>query len=153
MIFTAPELLIKKNKQTLFLAGSIEMGKAEKWQDTVIADWEISFHYDIYNPRRDDWNDGWTQEYNNLQFRDQVIWEQTAIANADIVAFYFADGTSSPITLLELGQCIGAKKKCIVRCTQDFWRHGNIQIMCHLNGIPLCHDMSQFLELIRNARI
>lgn len=129
------------------------MGKAEKWQEQVIADWEISFGYDVYNPRREDWNDSWTQEYNNLNFRDQVIWEQIAIQNADVVAFYFADGTISPISLLELGQCIGAKKKCIVRCTPEFHRYGNIEVMCHLNSVPLVHDLSQFLELIRHGRV
>lgn len=43
---------------TIFLAGSIEMGKAENWQDKVVRllkDKEVI----IFNPRRDDWDSSW----------------------------------------------------------------------------------------------
>ena len=59
---------------SVFLAGSIEMGKAENWQDKVerlLANEDII----IYNPRRDDWNSSWVQSKDNPQFREQVEWE------------------------------------------------------------------------------
>ena len=57
----------------------------------------------ILNPRRDDWDNSWTQSINNPQFREQVEWELEAMEKADIIAMYFDKSTKSPITLLELG--------------------------------------------------
>lgn len=45
---------------SVFLAGSIEMGKAENWQIHV----ENLLEYTdcvIFNPRRDDWDSSWVQ--------------------------------------------------------------------------------------------
>ena len=59
---------------SVFLAGSIEMGKATRWQDAVVE--KLSgYDVDIYNPRRDDWDSSWTQENINEHFRKQVEWE------------------------------------------------------------------------------
>jgi len=45
----------------LFLSGSIEMGKAEKWQDRVVRLLEKT-DWTILNPRRDDWDSSWIQD-------------------------------------------------------------------------------------------
>ena len=56
----------------VFLAGSIEMGKAEDWQaklEKSLKDLEIT----VFNPRRDDWDSSWTQEQSNPQFNAQML--------------------------------------------------------------------------------
>jgi len=61
----------------IFLAGSIEMGAAEKWQDKIVqalTDKDVL----ILNPRRDDWDSSWKQTKDNKQFREQVEWELAA---------------------------------------------------------------------------
>lgn len=139
MIFTAPDDItnVRFMSQTkVFLAGSIEQGTAENWQDVVakrLADGGCV----VLNPRRADWDASWEQRFSNPDFRLQVTWEQCAILMADFVVFYFDSKTKSPITLLELGQVLQMDKKCIVYCDPEFWRYGNIEVMCHLYGVKL----------------
>lgn len=122
----------------IFLAGSIEMGKAKNWHDIVQKSIENA-EVDVYNPRRDDWDDSWVQSVNNENFKQQVIWEQKGLSISDIVFFYFQEDTKSPISLLEFGQIIWSDKEIIICVEPKFWRRGNIEVLCDSFNIPL-HD-------------
>ena len=130
-IIKAPFKFIPLEKTSVFLAGSIEMGTAENWQQTLEKSLE---HLDIVilNPRREDWDSSWIQSIDNPQFREQVEWELLAQETADIIAIYFSPGTKSPITLLELGLFARTRRqhKLIVCCPKGFWRKGNVDIVC-----------------------
>lgn len=43
------------NNVLVFLAGSIEMGKAERWQDKIVKELKHIEEAIVLNPRRDDW--------------------------------------------------------------------------------------------------
>jgi hypothetical protein len=139
-VIKAPEPLPLQRKngvvwRSVFLAGSIEMGKAIDWQKKVtdeISPWTTY----IFNPRRDDWDSSWTQSIMNEQFNTQVSWEMTAMDISNYIFMYFAPETKSPISLLELG--LHAKdNKMIVCCPNEFWRRGNVEMVCDRFGIPL----------------
>lgn len=90
--------------KSIFLAGSIEMGVAINWQDQLIGELcRLDTHYQIFNPRRDNWDSSWEQDKSNPQFNEQVNWELRALEQCDLIAFYFDPDTKSPISLLELG--------------------------------------------------
>lgn len=134
----------------VFLAGSIEMGKAEDWQTVIerffVNDKKVKY---LFNPRRDDWDSSWIQSIENEQFNIQVNWEVDHIDLADFVFFYFDPKTKSPITLMELGYCLGKGKKVVVCCPEGFWRKGNIEIMCDRHDVTLFTDIhSAILDLI-----
>ncbi len=112
----------------VFLAGSIEMGKAENWQEKLTKMLKNTTGL-ILNPRRDDWDSSWVQSIDNPKFRQQVDWELTAQNDADIIAMYFCPETKSPITLLELG-LFAKSGKLIVCCPDGYWRKGNVDIVC-----------------------
>jgi len=115
---------------TIFLAGSIEMGVAENWQDKIVKLLADS-HWTILNPRRDDWDSSWEQKISNPQFFEQVSWELQGIENAEFVILYFDPTTKSPISLLELGLIAGlAPEKLLVICPDGFWRKGNVDVVC-----------------------
>ena len=124
---------------SIFLAGSIEMGKAEDWQTRITNTLKeiVPDKLDvvIFNPRRDDWDSSWEQNIDNPQFYEQVTWELTALEKADVIIMYFAPGTKSPISLLELG-LHAYSKKILVCCPKGFWRKGNVDIVCEQYGIP-----------------
>jgi hypothetical protein len=126
----APEALPRR----IFLAGSIEMGKAENWQERVVRDLSDVPNLTILNPRRDDWDASWIQSIANAQFRGQVEWEIVAQEMADKIFMYFAPDTKSPITLLELG-LFARSGKLIVCCPDGFWRKGNVEVVCHHFGV------------------
>lgn len=113
--------------RTVFLAGSIEMGKAERWQDEVIGAL-IDLPIVIANPRRDDWDSSWEQTIENEQFTRQVRWELNALDKCALIALYFDPTTKAPISLLELGLYIG-RTPMVVYCPTGFWRKGNVDIV------------------------
>ena len=100
----------------LFLAGSIEQGKAEECQSRIIEDLK-SFTSDvnierkntvkkkltIFNPRRPDWNPNLPQEAFNEVLRNQITWELDHLEMSDVICLYLDPKTTSPISLLELG--------------------------------------------------
>lgn len=130
----------------LFLAGSIEMGKAEKWQDKVVrllkdTDWTI------LNPRRDDWDSSWVQSKDNSQFRQQVEWELDAQEMADMILMYFDPATKSPITLLELG-LFARSSRLIVVCPKGFYRKGNVDIVCERYGMLQAKTLEEAIKFL-----
>lgn len=122
--------------ETIFLAGSIEMGVAEQWQERVVG-MLADTHWTILNPRRDDWDDSWEQSMNDPRFVEQVQWELQNIEDADKIIVYFVPDTKAPITLLELGLISQMRepKDVYVVCPSAFYRKGNVDVVCDRYGI------------------
>lgn len=143
------EVVLDTEYINIFLAGSIEMGVAEKWQEKVIAalsDKPIRF----LNPRRTDWDSSWSQDIHNEQFVEQVTWELNSLEMAQIVIMYFDPNTKSPISLLELG--LHAKEqKLVVLCPDGFWRKGNVDVVCEFYGINQVDTFDELIEFIRST--
>ena len=129
---------IPKEGHTVFLAGSIEMGIAENWQERFIKSHEKE-DIIILNPRRTDWDNTWVQDISNPKFREQVEWELNAMERADEIFMYFDPTTKSPISLLELG-LFTRTGKMIVCCPKGFWRKGNVDVVCEKYGVIMVND-------------
>lgn len=110
---------------SIFLAGSIEQGKAVEWQRRVVQDLS-DLDVVIYNPRRDSWDPTLDQSPSNPVFGGQVRWELEGIRRSTFVLFNFDPTTKSPVTMLELGLCLASKRNVIVCCPPDFHRYGNV---------------------------
>ncbi len=139
-----PPKEIKIAPRSLFLAGSIEMGVAENWQEKVErllaeTDWVI------LNPRRDDWDSSWKQEMGDNQFTKQVEWELKAQELANRILMYFDPTTKSPISLLELG-LFARTKRMIVVCPDGFWRKGNVDIVCARYGVETAETIEEAVK-------
>lgn len=143
MEIQSPNTLAKK----VFLAGSIEMGKAEDWQK-MIVEGMVNDPVIFYNPRRDDWNTTWEQSIDNEHFNQQVTWELDALDDADIIVMYFDPNTQSPISLLELG--LYKDSNMIVLCPEGFWRKGNVDIVCKRYGIHQVDNIQSLMNSIRH---
>lgn len=144
--------ILPTNNLILFLAGSIEMGKAENWQKTLIEDLEKSIDkgLSIFNPRRDDWNSSWEQNQSNDHFNHQVNWELNSIERSDIIFVNFIPETMSPITLLELGKISErGNRDIVVCCPEGYWRRGNVEIVCTRAGIPFYSDYKSALGALK----
>jgi hypothetical protein len=132
----------------IFLAGSIEMGRAEQWQERIMDAMSDVSGLVILNPRRDDWDASWEQRADNPEFAEQVNWELDMLDAADIVVLYLAPGSESPISLLEFGLCAhsGKLKVC---CPDGFWRKGNVEIVCARHRIPLFGNLDDLIADLR----
>ena len=134
-------------KKKVFLAGSIEMGAAENWQEKVtdaLSDLDIV----ILNPRRDDWDSSQEQSIDNEYFREQVEWELDAQEQCDLIVMYFDPNTKSPITLLEFGM-FSQTGRLLVCCPVGYWRRGNVEIVCERDKVPMFWEMEEFIPAIR----
>ena len=136
------------NNTTIFLAGSIEMGKAEDWQAVIPQIFKDREELIFLNPRRNDWDSSWEQTESSPQFSEQVNWELDHLDKADIIFMYFSPETKSPISLLELG-LYATSCKIIVCCPDDFYRKGNVDIVCTIYDIPLYNTMEAAIGRLR----
>lgn len=130
----------------IFLAGSIEMGTAEHWQDKVAQRFKDQ-PVTILNPRRDNWDNSWQQSKDNPDFKQQVEWELNALARSDYIIMYFDPVTKSPISLLEMG--LYAKSgKLLVVCPEGFWRKGNVDIVCETYGAKQFQTLGELVNYL-----
>lgn len=128
-VIYAPQPYNINSNISIFLAGSIEMGAADNWQDKVISKFSDIEYIDFLNPRRTDWDSSWLQSIVNPYFNEQVNWELDKLELADYIFMYLQPGTISPISLLELGMFV-QDKTMIVVCPEGFYRKGNVDIVC-----------------------
>lgn len=129
----------------IFLAGSIEMGTAELWQDKVSKALQ-EYEGTILNPRRDDWDSSWEQTIENENFKEQVEWELSSLDMSNIIFFYFDPNTKSPISLMELGKYIDENKKLFIVCPDGFWRKGNVEVICNKYNEELYNDIDSAIK-------
>jgi hypothetical protein len=145
-------LRIRVGRFDIFLAGSIENGKAEEWQTEFIRalnKMSPKPSLCIFNPRRDNWDVSWNQ-HDNPQLIEQIEWELDHLDRADLIVMYLQPGTISPISLLELGLYAGEvsmqKKQMIVLCPEGFHRKGNVDVVCDRYGIAVAKDMKDLIK-------
>lgn len=144
-VIKAPNWYAMNRGIPVFLAGSIETGKAEDWQEEVtrqLAGLDVM----VLNPRRDDWDSSWEQSIRNPQFREQVEWELSALEHAakeGVIFLYLSPGTQSPISLLELGLHCSRDNFLVVCCPEGFWRKGNVDIVCERHGTRVYETMKE----------
>lgn len=149
MIVIKPDNGAKPNESfpSIFLAGSIDNGSAEDWQE--IAQKRLA-HLDVnvFNPRRDEWLPHLKQSIDEPEFSYQVNWEMDNLHSADVPFVYFAPTSKAPITLMELGSLIG-RENVVVCCPKGYWRRGNVEIFCSRNGWKLYEDFEEAILMLR----
>lgn len=148
-VIHAPNDVPNTGVPKVFLAGSIEMGKAEDWQSRLIVEL-AEIDCVVLNPRRPDWDSSWKQTKDDPQFHQQVTWELNSLHRANVIAMYFAPGTQSPISLLELGLHIGLGRM-IVCCPEGFWRKGNVDIVVERHYGRVHETFESFVAAIKEA--
>lgn len=150
ILVTSPaHLPLDNQRPRVFMGGSIDMGGAPDWQAAMtraLSDMDVV----ILNPRRPDWNPAWKPEADEPEFRRQVEWELAALEASDVIVMYFAPGTQSPISLLEMG--LHARTgKLIVLAPNGFWRKGNVDITAEVYGIRQVQTMDEMILAVREA--
>lgn len=134
----------------IFTAGSIEMGKAEKWQEKLVNSFPENDKVLFLNPLRISWDSSWIQDPSpGTKFHEQVTWELDHIDDADLVVFYFDPKTQSPVTLLEIGHSLGSDKTIIVCCPDGYFRKGNVVITCARHGVNVLNTFDDLVKEIK----
>jgi hypothetical protein len=130
------------NKFTIFLAGSIDDGTAENWQEIVVDSLKDK-NVLLFNPRRDDWG----SKYN---LKQQIEWELDYLEEADLIIYYVTKDSKVPITLLELGLYMkDSSKKILIYCHKDFYRFTNVETTSERYGHKVYTDHDLFIEEVK----
>lgn len=133
--------------ETVFLAGTIDMGNSEDWQKTFIEELKTvkdNIHeFVVYNPRRDE---GFGDDPNEFEY--QVNWELERLERCDAIIMNILGTSKSPITLMELG-LFARSSKLVVICEPNFYRYGNVRIVCERYNIPLFNTMHDYLKWLK----
>lgn len=150
-LITAPDYVgLNPRKISIFLGGSIEAGKAKDWQFELIEHIEkqkYSSKIELMNPRRIAWDASWpVDDPNHAQLAEQINWELYYQDKADILVYYFATGTISPITLLELGTYSGHNP--LIYIEGGYKRHANVKITADHFGWEYHEDHEKFLAAL-----
>lgn len=149
-VLKAPEPYEQDDRMSIFLGGSIDMGAAENWQDRLTKDLSDYNEIVILNPRRDDWDSSWKQDpTEGTQFYEQVEWELECQEQADVNIYYFTADSKAPITLLELG--LFNDDNVVVCCPKEFYRYGNVKMVCDRYNINMVETYDDLLKLMRDA--
>jgi len=150
-IIKPPLIQSISDKKSIFLAGSIDNGDAVDWQTEVT---KLLSDLDVYilNPRREEWDASWEQSADNPVFKEQVMWELTNLEKADVILFNFLNNSQAPISLLELGLC-SRSANVVVCCESDYWRRGNIEVVCEKYELTLVNSLDKAIPLIRKLLI
>jgi predicted nucleotidyltransferase len=148
-IYRAPEFYFNDQRIKIFLAGSIEMGNAENWQQQIEEEFS-DIDVCILNPRRLSWDPTWKQEIENPLFLEQVEWELDSLEFADIIVMYFDPNTKAPISLMELGAHKNSGK-LIVFCPDGFYRKGNVDIFCKKYNIKTVQSFESLIDETKKA--
>lgn len=128
--------------KSIFLAGTIDMGKSVDWQKATI-DWfkgKSDGKFMLFNPRR---GKGLSGEMSD--FEHQVNWELEHLERTDIIIMNILANSKSPITLLEMGLFMRSGKLYVI-CEPGFYRYDNVRLTCARYGVPLYHNLDEFLE-------
>lgn len=143
-VVSAPQPFINRNKKSVFLAGSIDIGKEVNWQTSIV---EALSHLPVVvlDPFRPDWDSTWKEDITFEPFRTQVAWELEQREIADVVSIYFGPEAKATITLLELGLSAHTEK-AIVCCPAGYWKRGNVQAVCQKFGIKLVDSVEELAQ-------
>lgn len=140
----------------IFVAGSIENGKAIEWQKHFKEELEKmrpKYAVGLFNPRRDNWDPTWGEDEANPELIKQIEWELDHLEQADLIVMYLQPGTISPISLFELGlfakEVYRAEKQMIVLCHGGFHRKTNVDVVCDYYDISVAKNMD---DLIKKAK-
>ena len=128
----------------IFLAGTIDNGNSEDWQTSCYKHF-ANKSITVYNPRRDSWNSSMDSSINNPDLVEQVEWELDALRESNIILMNFLPNSKSPITLLELG-LFAKDAKLVVICPDEFYRSGNVKVVCKQYGIPCLNTLEEGIE-------
>lgn len=141
------QLPLSDNRLKIFLAGTIDMGYSEDWQSNIEKELSEE-NIIIFNPRRDFWNQNWKDDITDPNFNEQVNWELDALEKSDIIIFYFAPNSKSPISLLEFGLFV-KESKYILICDEGYYKKGNLDIVCKRNNIQKYKSLNDIIVNVK----
>ena len=135
-VITAPDSYRTRGFM-IFLAGAIDMGRADEWQHKIISMLQHNDDLVLLNPRR--------EEFTPDTLDPQIRWELNALTRVDAIIMWFPKGAAAPISLLETGLYM-TSGKLIIGAEAGFYRRRNLELTCEYYGVALHETLGQIAE-------
>lgn len=137
-----PEIFEGKER-SLFLAGGIS--GCENWQTKLVKLLENT-DLTLLNPRRKHF----PTDSPNIE-EEQITWEHNHLAKTNAVSFWFPKETLCPITLFELGKCLGKGKRVFIGVNPKYLRKKDVEIQTRLvrPGVKIVYSIEELAEQIK----
>ena len=138
----APNDEIAKYK-SVFLAGGIS--NCPDWQKTIsqsLTDLDVT----VLNPRREHYPDHVDAA------TIQITWEFHKLREADIISFWFSEGSLNPIVLFEFGAALERKQQLVVGVSPSYQRSQDVHIQTKLKrpDIKIASSIDEMIVSIRS---
>lgn len=129
---------IPRDKEYIFLAGSMVTEPEVNWRQTVVNNLQESYHFlDPTNPNHNSLGD--------VEMREHIKWEFNGLRIADYIILNFLPDSLSPISMVELGMYI-ATRKLIVVCPKEFYKWRYIDTLCKEYNTPIFNQLEDVLN-------
>lgn len=133
-VVNAPARPKQAHRVSIFLAGTTSATGEPDWRATLIAGL-ASHNVTIFNPKRDDWDSTWTEDFSDPRWAEQIQWELDMQDAADVIVVFFHGVTAAPIALAELGMSTRTGKT--VACALDgYSKRGYVEAVCRKYMAP-----------------
>jgi hypothetical protein len=139
VVITAPAS-VEKPGFRVFLAGAIDMGMAEAWQEKVIAMLQGVHDLVLINPRR--------AEFTPDTLDEQIDWELDGLEKADLILMWLPSESKAPISLFEAG-LYWKSGKLRIGAGPGFYRRRNLEITARRYGVRLYDDLHILVQSLR----
>jgi len=133
--------LYSETETKLFLAGGIT--DCPDWQADFIREFRNTNKLVISSPRR-------PKKPESDKLEEQIVWEHRHLREADIVVFWFSEGSVNPITLYELGLMLTSDKVVVIGVHPDYTKKDDVIIQSRLiRDIMIAKNFEQLIALTR----
>lgn len=123
----------------VFLAGAIDMGEADNWQERVIIALEQIDDFVLLNPRR--------KVFTEETETEQINWELNALEMCNLIMMWFPKDADAPISLFETGLYLRSGK-LLLGVENGFFREKNLLITAQKYHVPVHHSLDQLIEIV-----
>ncbi len=128
---------------SIFLAGGIT--NCPDWQSQIIEklrDLDVT----VFNPRRKNF------PIDNLNAaEEQIRWEYERLRRADLISFWFSEGSSNPIVLFELGAAFERTTPLVIGVHPAYLRKQDVEIQTMLRkpNLRISYNLDELIDRIR----
>lgn len=136
MMYTSNDILPinKRNRRSIFLAGSMDHKQKGSWSAKVIA--EFGTH-NIFDPTHIHYH-----EPNAAQMKQHIKWQLAALQQSDIILLNFLENSKSPISFVALGKCIKWNSPMII-CPKEFYISSDVHTHCKQYNTPIFSNIKE----------
>lgn len=145
-VIRAPARPQQTHRLSIFLGGTASDTGEPDWRDTLnkgLADQAVA----IFDPKRDDWDSTWREDFSDTRWADQIQWELDMQDTADIIVVLFHGVTAAPISLAEMG--MAARTGKLIACALDgYCKKGYVEAVCRKFKAPFVRSEDELRRVV-----